>query len=159
MSQVRSKTVLVILWSAPLVLIGVMMAANALLAAADARLLRLAGLTPAGGLAGLPFWGVFFGILALLNLPALAVFSRWMAAVQHERAARAEVLAAMRWPARLDRWQPQLWPDTAPPAAHPTPRPAPVLLARMMGWHLRYAAPFMGALVAPVAVLGLLALL
>jgi hypothetical protein len=156
MKQAHSRTVVIILWSAPLLLMAMMVAANVALAAAYARLLGGLGLAPAAGVA---FWALYFGALGLTNLPALAAVGRWRLAEAREQAALAEVRAAVRWPARLDRWQPNLWPGVAASGAA-RPRP-PVAAARAefraLRRHLPYAGLFLGSVAGPVLLAGLLA--
>ncbi len=156
MKQAHSRTVVIILWSAPLLLMATMVAANVALAAAYARLLGEVGMAPA---AGIPFWALYFSALGLTNLPALAAAGRWRQAEARERAALAEVRAAVRWPTHLDRWQPDLWPDVpAPGVARPRP-PIAALRSevRALRRHLPYAGLFLGSLAGPVLLAGLLA--
>jgi hypothetical protein len=156
MKQAHSRTVVIILWSAPLLLMATMVAANVALAAAYARLLGGLGLAPAAGAA---FWALYFGALGLTNLPALAAAGRWRQAEAREHAALAEVRAAVRWPTHLDRWQPTLWPDVpAPGVARPRP-PIAALRSefRALRRHLPYAGLLLGSLAGPVLLAGLLA--
>ncbi|HMA35561.1 MAG TPA: hypothetical protein VKY74_13935 [Chloroflexia bacterium] len=154
MNQTQSKTVVIVWWSLPLLLMAAVVAANAGLAGVYARLLGLAGLAPAAGLPGAGYWALLFGALGLTHLPALAAFGHWTAAAQRERTARAEILAALRWPTHLDRWQPQLWPELAAPAVPHRPRRPTVARLR---WHLPYATLFGLSLAGPLALAGLLA--
>jgi hypothetical protein len=156
MKQAHSRTVVIILWSAPLLLMATMVAANVALAAAYARLLGGLGLAPAAGAA---FWALYFGALGLTNLPALAAAGRWRQAEAREHAALAEVRAAVRWPTHLDWWEPALWPDVpAPGVARPRP-PVAALRSefRALRRHLPYAGLLLGSLAGPVLLAGLLA--
>lgn len=156
MKQAHSRTVVIILWSAPLLLMATMVAANVALAAAYARLLGGLGLAPAAGAA---FWALYFGALGLTNLPALAAAGRWRQAETREDAALAEARAAMRWPKHLDCWQPALWPDVPAPGAARLRTPGVALRTefRALRRHLPYAGLLLGSLAGPVLLAGLLA--
>ena len=156
MKQAHNRTVVIILWSAPLLLMAMMVAANIALAAAYARLLGELGLAPAAGVA---FWALYFGALGLTNLPALAAAGRWRQAEARADATLAEARAAMRWPTHLDRWQPALWPDVPAPAAARARTPGAALRTefRTLRRHLPYASLFLGSLAGPVLLAGLLA--
>ena len=156
MKQPQSRTVVIILWSAPLLLMAMMVAANVALAAAYARLLGELGLAPTAGVA---FWALYFGALGLTNVPALTAAGRWRQAEAREAAALAESRAAMRWSTHLDRWQPDLWPDVPAPGAARSRTPGAVLHAefRALHRHLPYAGLFLGSLAGPVFLAGLLA--
>jgi hypothetical protein len=144
----------VILWSVPVGLMALVVGANVALAAGVARLLQGAGLAPGSGAGGIGFWALFFSSLALANGPALATFAAWTRAQERAWAVRAEVLSALRWPARLDRWRPELWPGVPAPGA--LPAPAPFAARTPLALHLPYAAWFVLALAGPVALIGLL---
>jgi hypothetical protein len=156
MNREQSRTTVILLWSVPLGLVAAMIGANVALAGVLARLLHTGGLTPGNGIAGLGFWAVFFGGLAAGNFPALAAFAGWVRAEEREREMRAEVLSAVRWPARLDRWQPQLWPGVPAPGMARSCAVSEGAGRARLGCHLMHALRFLCALTAPVALIGLL---
>lgn len=149
MDRHRSLTVTILIWSTPPALVAALVAGNVVLAGAYARIFGAAGLGPG---AGVGFWALFFGALALSNVPAWAAFAGWVRAERREQAAQAEIRAALRWPQRLDRWQPRLWPEIdALPATAPAPAAGGVAALYR---HLPYLVGFLSGLAGPIALAG-----
>ena len=148
---------MVILWSVPVGLTALVVGANVALAAGLARLLALLGMAPGGGGAGIGFWALFFGSLALANGPALAAFAAWSRAQERDWALRAEVLSALRWPAQLTAGGPNSGPAClrlapCPPRRRwPPARPSPATCPMPPGLCLRWPGQWRWSACWPVA--------